>query len=130
LPSPSGDWRRLWLPVLLYALLIFGLSSVPNVPAPPGPVTDKQAHFVLFAGLSVLVVRALAAGRLSAVTVRVTAVAVLLTILYGASDELHQYFVPGRQMSAADLLADALGAAASAGLVLAWAIIRRQRRTA
>lgn len=36
----------------------------------------------------------------------------LLTVCYGISDEIHQAFVPTRQMSLWDLLADALGATA------------------
>jgi VanZ family protein len=44
---------------------------------------------------------------------------------YGATDEWHQSFVPGRQADAADVLADALGALAAAGAVRAWGIIAR-----
>jgi len=33
----------------------------------------------------------------------------IITILFGASDELHQYFVPGRSCSIYDFIADAIG---------------------
>jgi VanZ family protein len=48
------------------------------------------------------------------------AVAVLLTVLYGASDEFHQSFVPSRQMDVMDLVADGAGAAAAAGALYIW----------
>jgi len=34
---------------------------------------------------------------------------IILGVLYGLTDEIHQYFVPGRTSSLADLGADALG---------------------
>ncbi len=42
----------------------------------------------------------------------------VLTIIYGASDELHQYFVPNRSSEFADWIADVLG------IILALIIIK------
>ncbi len=120
----------LWLPVALDAALIFYLSSFPRLPSPPGPFSDKHFHFASFAVLSTLLVRALAAGRVRAVTGRIAVLAFTLATLYGVTDEFHQAFVPGRTSALDDLAADALGAATAAGLLLAWAIIRRRRRVA
>jgi VanZ family protein len=120
----------LWLPVALDAALIFYLSSIPRLPSPPGPFSDKHFHFASFAVFSTLLVRALAGERTRAVTGRVALLAFALATLYGVTDEFHQSFVPGRTSSVADLVADALGAAAAAGVLLAWAIIRRRRRVA
>jgi VanZ family protein len=44
-------------------------------------------------------------------------------VLYGASDELHQMFVPGRTAAFDDLLADTIGALVGASLCWAWGII-------
>lgn len=52
--------------------------------------------------------------------------ALLLAVLYAATDELHQAFVPSRDAAVADVLLDALGAAL--GLVLLWAIGRSRKR--
>lgn len=120
----------LWLPVALDAALIFYLSSIPLLPSPPGPFTDKHFHFASYSLLAALLVRALASGRLANVTWRVALGAFVLATLYGASDEIHQMFVVGRTAALDDLAADAIGAAAAAGLLLAWAIIRRPRRVA
>jgi VanZ family protein len=34
---------------------------------------------------------------------------VIIAVLYGASDEIHQYFVPGRVCDIFDLVADSIG---------------------
>jgi VanZ family protein len=48
----------------------------------------------------------------------------LAVMLYGVSDEFHQYFVPGRSVEALDVLADALG-----GLLGAWMMYQLCRMT-
>jgi VanZ family protein len=120
----------LWLPVALDAALIFYLSSIPQLPSPPGPFSDKHFHFASYALFATLLVRALSSARLRNINARIAIVAILLATLYGATDEIHQIFVPGRTAAFDDLAADALGAIAAGGLLLAWAIIRRQRRVA
>jgi len=49
--------------------------------------------------------------------------AALFATLYGATDELHQYFVPTRTFDPADWLADAVDAFAAAG-VARWFRLR------
>jgi VanZ family protein len=120
----------LWLPVALDAALIYYLSSIPQLPSPPGPFSDKHFHFASYALFAALLVRALASERLRNVTARVAIAAFALATIYGMTDEFHQRYVPGRTSALDDLAADALGAAAAVGLLLAWAIIRRQRRVA
>ncbi|MBA3231554.1 MAG: VanZ family protein [Acidobacteria bacterium] len=116
---------------------IFVASSLPDLGPLPGDVSDKSAHSVAYAGLGVLVLYALARGRLEGVTWRRAVLAVAISILYGMSDEWHQSFVPGRTADWADVLADAVGAALGVTLVgavialRAWGILRvsaRQRR--
>jgi VanZ family protein len=114
---------RLWAPVVVWAALIFTLSSFHSLPHPPR-VSDKHAHVGFYAVLSALLVRALAGAAWSGITTRVALAAFALATLYGVSDELHQRFVPGREASAADLFADSVGAAMAAGALRAWAIIR------
>jgi len=117
----------LWLPVLLYMVAIFVESSIQHPPSPPGPLTDKHVHALMYAGLCALLVRALAGGWRAPVTLGVAAFATMLATIYGASDEWHQHFVPTRTMDAADLAADAIGAALVA-VVLWIAAMRRGRR--
>ena len=110
-------FARRWAPLLAFQALIFVLSSRPSVPLPVS-VWDKALHFGAYAFLALLWLRVLPGG-LTAPTWSAAAGAVALTVLYGLSDEIHQAFVPGRQASALDLLADGLGAA-SAVILLVW----------
>lgn len=98
--------------------LIFAASSRSDLDPLPGNVLDKIVHFGVYAVLGALVVRALAGGRL-APEWRHVGLAVLVSTLYGASDEWHQGFVPGRTPDLMDVAADALGASAGAAFVLA-----------
>ena len=52
----------LWGPVVAYCALIFTLSSISSVPALPGGMSDKSAHFLLYSGLGFLVARAIGGG--------------------------------------------------------------------
>ena len=117
---------KLWVPVAAYMSVIFVLSSIPNPPTVPQPGSDKVLHFLLYGGLAALVVRAAAGGFGRPVTIRTVIVAVIVSALYGATDELHQHFVPPRQMDAWDLAADSVGAAASALALYAAHAIRRE----
>lgn len=49
-------------------------------------------------------------------------------LLYAVSDELHQFFVPGRGPGALDVLIDAAGALAGAGVAVCTARRLRKRR--
>ena len=91
-----------WLPVLLWAGVIFTLSSIPSLGTGLGTwdtVLRKGAHITEYAILALLLVRAV--GR------EVPALA--LGVLYAASDELHQGFVRGRHASPVDVAIDAVG---------------------
>lgn len=105
--------------------MIFVMSSQSTVPRLPVAVSDKTLHGVLYCGLGALLVRALASGRLAAVSVLVCVAAAALATAYGVTDEVHQLFVFGRECDVRDLAADAVGAAVGAGAIGAWSIIRR-----
>jgi VanZ family protein len=124
------SWPSRWLPVIAVAGLIFILSSFSELPSPPTGVTDKHEHFTIYFLLGLTLVRAFAGGRLSGITWPVAIVSALVVCAYGASDEFHQSFVPGRDCSVWDLLADAIGGFTAAGVLLAWAIIRRRHAPA
>jgi VanZ family protein len=91
-----------WLPVVLWAALIFALSSIPSLGTGLGTwdlVLRKCAHMTEYAVLAFLLARAL--GR------EVPALAV--GVLYAVSDEVHQAFVSGRHASPIDVAIDTVG---------------------
>ena len=106
---------RLWAPVLLWAAVIFALSSLSDLGTGLGTwdlVLRKIAHAGEFAVLGALLLRAL----------REDVPALALGIAYAATDELHQHFVPGRVGSPLDVVIDAVGVAIG---VTAWRRFRR-----
>ncbi|MCP9471463.1 MAG: VanZ family protein [Nitrospira sp.] len=107
-------WLRYWGPVCAYAGLIFYLSSLPNpedkLPSFVGLFSDKVLHAVEYAMLGGLFYRAFRWGTNEAVKPWAGFLAVLATSLYGLSDEIHQSFVPHRDASGWDWLADSVGA--------------------
>src|SRR5690242_1051996 len=106
----------LWLPVLLYMAIIFSLSAQANpLPELTAHVWDKLLHASEYGVLAVLLVRALRGEGAS--WPAVLAAATIVASLYGASDEIHQAFVPGRDPAVGDWLADTTGAAIAATLV-------------
>jgi VanZ family protein len=118
----------LWGPVVLVMALIFAGSSIPHLERLPGDISDHTGHFLAYAGLAAVCVRALAGARWAGVNGGRAAVAWLMSIVYGISDELHQRFVPGRTATVDDLMADGFGAAAACVvLVLSAQLIVRRR---
>lgn len=106
---------------------IFTLSAMPEPPAPPG-IDDKTQHFAAYAGLGVVTLRATSGGVLTGLRPGAALAAWAIAALYGASDEFHQRFVPGRSADLLDLRADAVGAAAAIGVAWLSGILLRSRR--
>jgi len=74
------------------------------------PYLDKVLHFVAYALLGILFLRAFKTSRIKNNVNLMLILSVLLSFLYGISDEIHQYFVPYRSAELMDVLADMLGA--------------------
>ncbi|HEX7139098.1 MAG TPA: VanZ family protein [Vicinamibacterales bacterium] len=103
----------LWLPAVLYMALIFYSSSQSDpVPALTHAVWDKLLHCGGYAVLGVFFALALRGEGLS--LGRTLVLAIVLTSVYGASDEYHQRFTPQRQSDIDDWLADSIGGTAGA----------------
>jgi VanZ family protein len=120
---------RLWLwgPVVAYMAFIFYESSQPSLPSVVGGISDKVLHILGYTVLGALLVRALSAGFRRPVTAFVAVLAVALTTAYGVSDEIHQSFVPPREMDPWDVVADAVGGVIAAVPLHIW--FRPRRKT-
>lgn len=117
----------LWLPVLLWMGVIFIGSSIGSMPKVGGRATDaivhSRSHLIEFAILGWLVLRALSDGRLP--DRRTFVIGLIVVTLYGASDEFHQRFTPGRSSELSAVLFDAAG-----GLIGLWAWQWKARKSA
>lgn len=108
---------RYWGPVCGYAGVIFYLSAQPHPETHVPFVTlfsDKFLHAVEYAVLSALCYRAIRGSGHDVWRQHAIPSAILLASLYGVSDEVHQAFVPFRDSSWLDWLADTVGAALGA----------------
>ena len=113
MPAPRAVSR--WLPVVLWAAVIFALSSIPSLSTGLGfwdTLLRKSAHLTEYAILGALLFRALGQA----------APALALGVAYAVTDELHQHFVPGRHASPLDVALDGVGVAL--GLVIATRLLQ------
>ena len=115
-----------WVPVALYAGMIFYLSSQshPEEQLPSlvfEEVSDKVLHAVEYGILSLLCYRAFRWGVSGQVASHALLFAIVAASLYGITDEVHQLFVPFRESGWQDWLADTIGAIIGA---TSWRFIR------
>ncbi len=104
-----------WLPVFLWAGLIFYLSSVPNLES--GFEADfflrKAAHIFEYAVLAILLFNAFSRSfekkQKQPSFKTVVFYVFLISFLYAVSDEFHQTFVFGRSGNIKDVLIDSVG---------------------
>ncbi len=108
-----------WLPPIGYMAAIFMMSSV-SLPEIGFEAPDYILHALEYFLLALLLMRLflskqvfhrfLTGNKESLVNWRQTClIAVVIAIGYGISDEIHQYFVPGRHCSLHDVFSDIAG---------------------
>jgi VanZ family protein len=103
-----------WVPVVVWAAVIFAFSSVPSLGTGLGTwdlFLRKVAHVTEYAVLGALLARAL--NDLGAFAAGVA---------YAATDEIHQTFVAGRAGRVGDVAIDAVG------VLLGILVMRRVQR--
>ena len=93
----------------LYTIAIFVLSSLPGVSFSDSSVIDDLLHFLahsvefgIFAFL-LLMSKYFRGFKINALF------SLIVSVIYAFSDEVHQYFVPGRFADPIDFLADSFG---------------------
>ena len=112
--GPAGQRMWAWLPVAAYMTLIFYFSSLPH-PDEELPkflfetLGDKLLHGIEYAVLGVLCYRAFRRGAGPFTAGYAVVFAIVTASLYGATDELHQAFVPFRTATWLDWVADTAG---------------------
>jgi VanZ family protein len=105
--------RFAWLylaPFLFYCLLIFSLSAQSDLASvSPVAIPDKIAHLLEYSGFGFLLMRLLRYLEPESEYVKHLIWVLSAALIYGLSDEAHQYYVPNREFSWMDLLADGAG---------------------
>ncbi len=118
----------IWILPLSVAATIVWLSSRPTYPfgiSLPTPL-DKLAHMTAFGVLAAFTELAWRRTHPHVPLARRLLVILVCVAIFGASDELHQHFVPGRSCNFFDWMAD--GAGGALGLILASLPLLWQRK--
>lgn len=100
------------IPMLLCMGMIFFMSQQPgdSLDLPSFPGADKLAHMMVYGVLSGAVIFAFSSRMREERRWLVFALAILVPMLFGISDEYHQSFVAQRSSEFLDVAADTAGA--------------------
>lgn len=99
-------------PAILWAIALFAQSSVSGDDIPEFGFLeyDKVIHFLIYVVFAAVVHRAIRyQSALPSIAQHHFVATLIIVSLYGATDEWHQAFVPGRDASIEDWLADTAG---------------------
>ena len=111
-----AERRRIIWPVLLAGTIVWCSSRLIWEPS-LFPNNDKILHFLVFGLMATLVARVAAVQRTPRLGIYAAA---LIVSVFGATDEIHQYFTPGRDAEVLDWVADTAGAALATVLYVKW----------
>lgn len=105
-----------WLPTVLFMIVIFYLSSKQRVSISQQDYINfiffKTLHVIEYSLLYLLIFRSLNSLNIKAFTLKKKLVyAIIVSLLYAISDEIHQTFVPTREGTLRDVFIDILGIA-------------------
>ncbi len=99
-----------WLPLIGYCVFIYIQSSYPSPERLPSfDYSDKLLHFGAYAVMGILFYRAYHTLSFRNNIQLLVMLSMISASLYGISDEIHQSFVPERQGSFSDVIADIIG---------------------
>ena len=102
---------KFWFPLAIYSGIIFYISSIPNLKSTiNGNNTDKIFHCIEYIPLGFLSYRAFFSIEKVMSKWSIFFLTIGFCLLYGISDEIHQFFVVGRDSDFYDVLADLIGA--------------------
>ena len=99
---------RFWLPFTIFLITTFVLSGMSS-PAIPFNLDSNSLHLPEFALFSFLLIRAIHGGRPGRPSISAALGTLVLSGLWGVSDEIHQAFIPGRVPDINDLARDLIG---------------------
>lgn len=103
-----------WLPPIIWMTIIFVMSSRQRISLADTEVENflifKSLHVIEYAILYILLFRATFKSFTKKISNQsIFTIAIISSILYAVSDELHQTFVPTRQGAIRDIFIDTIG---------------------
>jgi VanZ family protein len=119
------------IPALLFIAVIWILSSQSALPVPKGILGfDKFQHLLAYLVLAVSIALWFSPEQRRNRRLRSFFLIALISSLYGAIDEIHQSYTPGRDCNIWDWIADALGSVlgAAAALLADRLFLSRRRK--
>jgi VanZ family protein len=126
--SKIKQFTLYWLPLIAYCVAIYIQSDYPSPQSLPSfEFSDKLLHLAAYAVLGVLFYRAYQTTPFNNHIQMLVLLSIISASLYGVSDEIHQAFVPARDGSLWDVVADILGAAGGVYLYNRWMIARNHK---
>lgn len=109
------------IPLIVYWLILFILTSLPTGLALKTDFSDKVNHFGAYGILSVLLFLNLKLQYKNEVIKKYAGTfTIIIASIYGMLDELHQIFVPGRSAEFWDWLADFAGSVVAVLILNFW----------
>jgi len=126
--SRMKQFTLYWLPLIAYCVAIYIQSDYPSPQSLPSfEFSDKLLHLAAYAVMGVLFYRAYQTTPFNNNIQMLVLLSLVSASLYGVSDEIHQAFVPARDGSLWDVVADILGAAGGVYLYNRWVIARNHK---
>ncbi len=98
-------------PAIFWVLVLFIQSSLPTLNPPSLGISaeDKLAHIIIYTILGYLMTRAFFFSENKRLNKNAFLLSIIIGLLYGIFDEIHQMFVPGRYADVFDVVADFIG---------------------
>ena len=99
------------LPTIIIAIAIFLVSHQPNLQLPETGIDffDKLLHIIAYLIFGITINYAIVGLKPGIETRKAFIILLVVGSVYAFSDELHQYYVPGRDADIIDFLADLVG---------------------
>lgn len=100
---------KFWLPVIVWAGIIFALSSIPDLKSglKEDFILRKIAHVLEYTILTFFFLRAFSQEKLN--LGRIIIFSIIFSVFYALTDEYHQTFVQGREGKFRDVGIDIIG---------------------
>ncbi len=100
-----------WVPLICWFLIIHNFSATPgrDLPRIDIPHADKLFHLVEYFVFGILLIRAFDQSNVNVSLAKLSILAIIIALCYGALDELFQRSVPGRSSDIVDYIVDCIG---------------------